>query len=374
MAAGTHGVCLLGAGIFATIAHLPAIAAVCGPLELKAVYSRSSASVTSLAKAAAALPTITSPLPTYFDVASEGVDATAAGNLDDLLARTDIQTVIMCLPIPLMPELLEKVWKAGKHVISEKPVATSVDQAKTLIELWEKEYKPQGINWIVGEQYTYEKAFVKAKEIIAEGMIGELRTFHLDFCTFVPKGSKHLTTTWRFLLDGGVHHVAGLREILPCRLTALTATRALLQPYLAPFDTLQGLFRTDSAAIGTFNITFGNESTPSLRQYVFRGSKATLLVEMFPAGAQRVTLTPVASPGVVPAAAGVNDSLVIELKENALRDEFVSFSEALVAGMGSEEARDVDRKSGPRAALKDLEVIEKALKSGESGLWETLEA
>jgi hypothetical protein len=161
------------------------------------------------------------------------------------------------------------------------------------------------------------------------------------------------------------------------RLTALTSTRALLQPYLAPFDTLQGVFRTSSTATGTFNITFGAESSAGsggARTYLFRGSKATLLVEMLGVGEQRVTLTPIVDPAVSPAAAGVEDKLVIEMKENALRDEFVAFSAALVAGSGSEAMKYVEEKSGPRAALRDLEIIEKALKSGATGLWETLDA
>ncbi|KAI5481412.1 NAD dependent oxidoreductase [Pseudohyphozyma bogoriensis] len=301
-----HNIALLGAGLFATGAHLPNIAAASPPFVLKAVYSRSSASAVSLAEAALAHPSLPNPLPTYFDVASEGVTATSAGNYDDLLARKDIETVVVCLPIPVQPSVIEKAWKAGKNVISEKPVAPTVGDAKKLIELWEKEYKPKGLNWIICEQYPFEESFEKARQLIADGKIGELRTFHLDVSVHMP-------------------------------------------------------------AVGTFNISYAAESSaPGLRNYVFRGSKATLTVEMVGVTARKLTLAPTAGSG--------EETTVLEFDGDAIRAEFAAFASALVEGVESERAKDVDAKSGPRAALRDLEIIEKALNSGESGQWETLEA
>lgn len=39
--------------------------------------------------------------------------------LDELLKREDIDAVIVALPIPKQPEIIEKALKAGKHVLSE---------------------------------------------------------------------------------------------------------------------------------------------------------------------------------------------------------------------------------------------------------------
>lgn len=64
-----------------------------------------------------------------------------------MLARSDLQTVILALPIMLQPSIIEKAWKAGKNVISEKPVAPDVEGARRLIKLYETEYKPKGISW-----------------------------------------------------------------------------------------------------------------------------------------------------------------------------------------------------------------------------------
>lgn len=81
-----------------------------------------------------------SPLPVYSD---DGGNQ----NLDALLARSDVETVALALPIMLQPSIIERAWRAGKNVISEKPVAPDVASAKRLIQLYEKEYKPKGLAW-----------------------------------------------------------------------------------------------------------------------------------------------------------------------------------------------------------------------------------
>lgn len=120
--------------------HLPAIAAA-DTLKLLAVYSRSLASATELSDAAKTHPTIKSAVDIYAD------DSAAKGDLAALLKRDDIETVVLALPITLQPSIIEKAFQAGKNVISEKPVAPTVEEGKKLIELYEKEYKPKGITW-----------------------------------------------------------------------------------------------------------------------------------------------------------------------------------------------------------------------------------
>lgn len=59
--------------------------------------------------------------------------------LGDLLARSDIHAVIVVLPISQQPDVIIRALKAGKHVLSEKPVAKDVKSALKLIEIYEKE-------------------------------------------------------------------------------------------------------------------------------------------------------------------------------------------------------------------------------------------
>lgn len=77
----------------------------------------------------------------------------------------------MGLPIPTQPAYIEQAWRAGKHVLSEKPVAKDVAEASRLIELYEREFKPRGIQWIVMEQFAVSPdCVVLLSRVLADGV------------------------------------------------------------------------------------------------------------------------------------------------------------------------------------------------------------
>ena len=96
------------------LAHLPGLAALGSDVALKAVYSRSKSSATSLSAAAKEKLNQNDPVSVYSNEGSkeEGLDA--------LLARADIQAVIVVLPINQQPEIILQALAAGKNVLSEK--------------------------------------------------------------------------------------------------------------------------------------------------------------------------------------------------------------------------------------------------------------
>ncbi|KAL7009267.1 hypothetical protein EMMF5_000897 [Cystobasidiomycetes sp. EMM_F5] len=257
--------------------HLPAILK-CQDLSLKAVYSRSEGSAQSLAAASRKLG-----LP--------GIDVYhGSDGLAKVLSRDDIQTVVVCLPITFQPEIIQAAWRAGKNVISEKPIAKDVATAKQLIDIYETTYRSTGIQWIIAEQFPYETAYVKVHEMLSQGVIGELRSFSLEWNNNVTPENPYYNTAWRknpeyqggFLLDGGVHFVAGIRYLLSAlgvQMASVSAFNCLIRDDLAPFDTLQGVIKTDNERVGgTFIISMAHEvSKPS--GYVIRGSKAIITVK-----------------------------------------------------------------------------------------------
>ena len=146
--------------------------------------------------------------------------------LEELLKRDDIHAVIIALPIPKQPEIVEKALRAGKHVLSEKPIGPDVASAKKLVEMYESEFKNKGQNleWRVAENFAHEPSVIRASELIksGKGALGEVLYYDVKVVNHVQAGSKYHATEWRtvpqyqggFLLDGGVHAVAALRVVL----------------------------------------------------------------------------------------------------------------------------------------------------------------
>jgi aryl-alcohol dehydrogenase-like predicted oxidoreductase len=84
----------------------------------------------------------------YYDVAAEGGAAPAETALAALLARDDVKAVIILLPITVQPDVVRAALKAGKHVLSEKPVAPDVAAGATLIAEYRATYMPKGLIWV----------------------------------------------------------------------------------------------------------------------------------------------------------------------------------------------------------------------------------
>lgn len=178
-----------------SIAHLPSLVAVGDKAPtLKAVYSRSEKSARDLAAAAADSLSLSSPPAIYHD----GAKST---DLDALLARSDITSVIVVLPITLQPDIILKALEAGKHVISEKPVGADVEGGLRLIKEYNLKYKSKGLIWRVAENFEAEAGFRAAGAAIAAGKIGEVIFFNAVVVSRVDKETKWYKTPWRTVPD-----------------------------------------------------------------------------------------------------------------------------------------------------------------------------
>jgi len=54
--------------------------------------------------------------------------------LDEMLEKSDIDLVINLTPIPIHGSTSKKILEAGKHLVIEKPIATTMEDADALVE------------------------------------------------------------------------------------------------------------------------------------------------------------------------------------------------------------------------------------------------
>ena len=100
-------------------------------------------------------------------------------NLEALLARQDVQAVIIALPIMVQPEVIRICLVHGKHVLSEKPIAPSVQVGLELVNEYENNYKGKVI-WRVAESEEAEPVYRKVKDLIMDGRIGKVAWWTLS--------------------------------------------------------------------------------------------------------------------------------------------------------------------------------------------------
>ena len=319
---------IIGAGIFAREQHVPALLALGEAFEIRAVCSRTPESA---ARLNALLP--------------EPVDAYQ--HIPALLARPDIEAVDIVLPIPILPEAVAMALAAGKHVISEKPVAPDVATGRRLLATHAG--YPDRV-WVVGENYRYEQPLVRTRQIVAEGVIG--RPLLADWIIHVPftPDNKYYQTDWRRqgnfpggpLLDGGVHHIAGWRFVLG-EIVEVSAATAQLRDDLSPADTVSAAFRFQSGAMGSYAVTYAG-GAPWYGPLQIVGE----------AGAVRMW-----RDGRVEVTSGGQTRLEQVAGFTGVRDGLAAFAAAIREG--------APHRNPPQEALGDVAVVEAMLQAAAGG-------
>jgi len=88
----------------------------------------------------------------------------------EMLDRKDIDLVSICAPNYLHHEMTVAASEAGKHVVCEKPLATTVEDARHMVEVC----RNNGTKLMYAEDWCFTPALNRAEEIIKEGAIGKV--------------------------------------------------------------------------------------------------------------------------------------------------------------------------------------------------------
>jgi predicted dehydrogenase len=90
------------------------------------------------------------------------------------VARDDIDVIDICAPGRLHSEIAIAALAAGKHVLCEKPLANSVDEAELMTAAAEQA-NAAGVRSMVGFSYRRTPALAYARRLVEEGRIGDIR-------------------------------------------------------------------------------------------------------------------------------------------------------------------------------------------------------
>jgi len=131
---------------------------------------------------------------------------------EQLLKVEDIDTVDICAPHNLHTEIVIKALEAGKHVICEKPIALTLEEADQMIRAAERAHK----KLMIAHNLRFMAQFQKTKEIINKGTLGKLGLITIN----VRSGSAYESKNWRLskkvsgggaLMAEGIHFLDLLR-------------------------------------------------------------------------------------------------------------------------------------------------------------------
>lgn len=149
---------------------------------------------------------------------------------EEMLRDPGIQAVSICTANRFHAEMAIQALNAGKHVLCEKPIATTLADAEEMIKTAER----CGRNLMIAHNQRLNPIHIRAKEILRDGWIGRPLTFR---SFFMHKGPETWSVdrgngTWFFdkskaflgaMCDLGLHKIDLLRWLLDDEFSEATA-------------------------------------------------------------------------------------------------------------------------------------------------------
>ena len=103
-----------------------------------------------------------------------------AVNEDELILSPDIDVIDICTPNICHKETILKAMRAGKHILCEKPLASSQAEAKEIMQAAEDYAKTGKIAGVVFNNRNHA-SILRAKQLIEEGRLGKILSFRADY-------------------------------------------------------------------------------------------------------------------------------------------------------------------------------------------------
>ena len=290
----------------------------------------------------------------------------ATTRLEDVLEHPEVDTVVISVPHFLHLPLTVQAARAGKHVMVEKPIAVTLEQADEMIAACHAAGVRLGVLYVT----RYNAEIVRARELIEQGAVGRIMALQFQLVSNKPESywtsgySGRVQTDWRKSKEksGGGTLIMNLSHDMD-RLRAITGLEAVrVYAEVDTFatdteveDTIALTLRYDNGAVGTLYAcscapgagSSGDRIYGTEGQIVFGRDRLRVFTEAEVEGLERGAWTDV-EPPVVDA-----------------RQVFVErFCQAVLEGA----ALDIPGEEG----RKTLETIVAAYRSGETHLPVTL--
>jgi predicted dehydrogenase len=292
-------------------------------------------------------------------------------DLDGMLAQKDVEAVIVSTPHYLHAPLGIEAAKAGKHVIVEKPMATTLEDADALITAC----KENGVLLSSKESGVYyQPQTQKARSLIEAGAIGEVMSVQITGASNKPNSywsggyTQRVKTTWRMskaqsgggiLVMNYIYDVYRMRYVTGLDVKRVFAEYDTFNTDVEVEDFITVSLRFENGAIGTITAgsavpgakrsgvrgteTSGNRISGTQGQIVFSGQRLLVFTERDVEGLTKDDWTELEFGG-------------------AKHDAYVSYFDRFAKAVFDGREPDVPGEEG----RKTLEVLVAAYRSGES--------
>lgn len=189
---------------------------------------------------------------TSSELGVEGYDS-----LDALLSRSEADVVVLCTPSGLHPSQTIQVARAGRHIVTEKPMATRLADGKRMVATCDDEH----VHLFVVKQNRLNPTLQLVKRAVRKKRFGRIYMVNVNVFWTRPQSyydSSRWRGTWEF--DGGAFmnqasHYVDLLDWLIGPIESVHAYTSTLERNIEVEDSGVANIKWRSGALGSINVT-----------------------------------------------------------------------------------------------------------------------
>jgi len=199
-------------------------------------------------------------------------------NYDEIARNPDIEATYIALPNGMHAEYTIRAARAGKHVLCEKPMATSVNDAQAMMDACRKANK----KLMIAYRCHYEPTNLRAVQLIREGSLGQIQAIESAFGFNISPGEWRLDKKLAGggpLMDVGIYSLNACRYLTGEEPAIVSATSSVIDKdgrFKDVEENLSWTMKFPSGVVASCNTTYGAEMEGCYRVH---GSKGVLQVD-----------------------------------------------------------------------------------------------
>lgn len=190
--------------------------------------------------------------------ACEDFNLTKMDSVEALLARPDIEAVVIGAETSLHADLVEQAARAQKRIVLQKPLALTLSQADRIVQAVEREGVPFTLAW----QMRVDPHNLQVKSLLDEGRFGRIYQLRRRHCLPIAMW-PHLAQTWHvrpelnrdIFADDASHAIDFIYWLMGKPYSVIAELGTLRSPSI-PNDTATVVFRYPDGAFAEASCCF----------------------------------------------------------------------------------------------------------------------
>lgn len=200
----------------------------------------------------ATLQMVADPFEDFGRQVAKEFDTAWTPNWEEMLSNDKIRGIVIGSPTPFHAEQIIKSAEAGKDIFCEKPISNDL----AVIDKCLKAVEVNKVRLLVGFQRRFDSNFIKVRQQVVDGAIGQVRMFHITSRDPAPPPANYLAQSGGIFLDMTSHDWDIARFVTGAEIESVYVTGNAFEGAAKEandFDTVITVLKMSDGSFGTID-------------------------------------------------------------------------------------------------------------------------